>query len=202
MARPKKTDSIDLTQAHDLTAGLLERLICPGDKAQAFLRDAQSPGLRVRVTTAGAKSFVFEAKLNRQTIRRTIGDIRAWSIEDARKESNRLRVELDRGDDPRELDKVKEAAKAEQHAAKAAKALAVCDLWPEYLQTGKPKRRDAWKPRYLEDIKRMSAAGGEPKKRGTGTTRPGPLFPLMALRLVDITEDTLKEWQVEEAKTS
>jgi integrase len=202
MARPKKTDSIDLTQAHDLTAGLLERLICPGDKAQAFLRDAQSPGLRVRVTTAGAKSFVFEAKLNRQTIRRTIGDIRAWSIEDARKESNRLRVELDRGDDPRELDKAKEAAKAEQHAAKAAKALAVCDLWPEYLQTGKPKRRDAWKPRYLEDIKRMSAAGGEPKKRGTGTTRPGPLFPLMALRLVDITEDTLKEWQDEEAKTS
>jgi integrase len=48
----------------------------------------------------------------------------------------------------------------------------------------------------------MSAAGGEPKKRGTGTTRPGPLFPLMSLRLVDITEDTLKEWHDNEAKTS
>ncbi len=38
------------------------------------------PVLRVRVTTAGAKSFVFEAKLNRQTIRRTIGDVRDWDI--------------------------------------------------------------------------------------------------------------------------
>lgn len=202
MARPKKTDSIDLTQPHDLTAGLLERLTCPAGKAQAFLRDAESPGLRVRVTTSGAKSFVFEAKLNRQTIRRTIGDVRAWSIADARKESNRLRVTLDGGADPRELDKAKEAAKAEQHAAKAAKALTVGALWPDYLETGRPKRRDAWKPRYLEDIKRMSSAGGEPKKRGTGTTRPGPLFPLMALRLVDITEDTLKEWHDDEAKTS
>ncbi len=202
MARPKKTDGVDLTRPHDLTAGLLERLTCPAGKTQAFLRDAESPGLRVRVTTSGAKSFVFEAKLNRQTIRRTIGDVRAWSIADARKESNRLRVTLDGGADPRELDKAKEAAKAEQHAAKAAKALTVANLWPEYLETGKPKRRDAWKPRYLEDIKRMSAAGGEPKKRGTGTTRPGPLFPLLSLRLVDITEDTLKEWQDQEAKTS
>lgn len=202
MARPKKTDSVDLTRAHDLTVGLLERLTCPAGKTQAFLRDAESPGLRVRVTAAGAKSFVFEAKLNRQTIRRTIGDVRAWSIADARKESNRLRVTLDSGADPRELDKAKEAAKAEQQAAKAAKALTVGNLWAEYLETGKPKRRDAWKPRYLEDIKRMSAAGGEPKKRGTGTTRPGPLYPLMALRLVDITEDTLKEWHDEEAKTS
>ena len=29
----------------------------------------------MRVTAAGAKSFVYEAKLNRQTIRRTIGDV-------------------------------------------------------------------------------------------------------------------------------
>lgn len=202
MARPKKTDSIDLSQAHDLTAGLIDRLECPPGKTQAFLRDAVSPGLRVRVTAKKAKSFVFEAKLHRQTIRRTIGDVRAWSIENARKESNRLRVELDKGEDPRELEKAKAAERAEQLAAKAAKAVTVGDLWPEYLETGKPKRRDAWKPRYLDDLKRMSAAGGTPKKRGTGTTRPGPIYPLLSLALVDISEDTLKEWQDLEAKTS
>jgi integrase len=202
MARPRKTDSVDLTQAHDLTVGLIERLACPQGKTQAFLRDAVSPGLRVRVTTAGAKSFVFEAKLNRQTIRRTIGDVRTWSIKAAREESNRLRVELDRGEDPRELEKAKAAEKAEQKATQTAQALTVGDLWPEYIQTGKPKRRDAWKPRYLEDLKRMSSAGGIPKKRGTGTTRPGPIYPLLSLALIDISEDTLKEWQDREAKTS
>ncbi|MCC7545665.1 MAG: integrase family protein [Aquabacterium sp.] len=202
MARPRKTDSVDLTQAHDLTAGLIERLACPQGKTQAFLRDAISPGLRVRVTTAGAKSFVFEAKLNRQTIRRTIGDVRAWTIKAAREESNRLRVELDRGEDPRELEKAKAAEKAKQKAIQTAQALTVGDLWPEYLETGKPKRRDAWKPRYLEDLKRMSSAGGQPKKRGKGETRPGPIYPLLSLALIDISEDTLKEWQDREAKTS
>ncbi|RYH34714.1 MAG: preprotein translocase, partial [Alcaligenaceae bacterium] len=53
----------------------MERLRCPEGKTQAFLRDRKAPALRVRVTANGAKSFVFEAKLGRQTIRRTIGDV-------------------------------------------------------------------------------------------------------------------------------
>ena len=101
MARPKKTDAPDLSEAQELTAGLIERLTCRTDiKAQAFLRDSKAPGLRVRVTNTGTKSFVFEAKLNRQTIRRTIGDVRAWSIEQARQEARRLAVVLDGGQRP------------------------------------------------------------------------------------------------------
>lgn len=64
--RPKKSSSVDLAEAHDLTAGLIERLTCPEGKSQAFLRDRRSPALRVRVTAAGAKAYVFEAKLDRQ----------------------------------------------------------------------------------------------------------------------------------------
>jgi integrase len=113
MARPKKTDLPDLSETHELTAGLIERLTCRTDtKAQAFLRDSKAPGLRVRVTNTGAKSYVFEAKLNRQTIRRTIGDVRAWTIDAARTEARRLAVLLDTGTDPRELERQKDAAKA------------------------------------------------------------------------------------------
>ncbi len=72
----------------------------------------------MRVTTSGAKSFVFEAKLNRETVRRTIGDVRAWSIDDARAEANRLRVLVDSGTDPRELERQQQAAKAAQKAAR------------------------------------------------------------------------------------
>ena len=117
MARPRKTELPDITQALELTVGAIERLTCPDGKQQVFLRDSKSPGLRVRVTAAGAKSFVFEAKLNRQTIRRTIGDVRSWSIEQARNEANRLRVVLDAGTDPRELDRKQQAEKAVLKAA-------------------------------------------------------------------------------------
>src|SRR3989344_1582826 len=91
MARPKKTDTPNIAERINLTAGAIERLACPAGKQQAFMRDSQAPGLRVRVTAAGAKSFVYEAKLNRQTIRRTIGDVKLWSIEQARTEARRPR---------------------------------------------------------------------------------------------------------------
>ena len=64
----------------------------------------------VRATPAGVrpeqlKSFVFEAKLNRQNIRRTIGDVWVWDIEAARTEARRLAVVLDNKNDPREIER-------------------------------------------------------------------------------------------------
>jgi integrase len=201
MARPRKDTEIDLSEAHELTAGLIDRLTCRNDiKAQAFLRDSKAPGLRVRVSNTGAKSFVFEAKLNRQTIRRTIGDVKAWTIEAARAEANRLRVTLDGGIDPREVERQREADKAAANAAAVAKTLTVGDLWPQYLEEGKPKRRPAWKPRYRADIILMSSPGGVKKVRGQGVTRVGPLYPLMAMPLSKVNEDTLKAWHDREAK--
>jgi len=200
MARPKKTDAPDTAQAIELTAGAIERLTCRTDtKAQAFLRDTKAPGLRVRVSNTGAKSFVFEAKLDRQTIRRTIGDVRAWSLDAARTEANRLRVMLDSGTDPRELERQQQADKAAKAQQEAAAVVTVGDIWPRYLAEGKPKRKDAWKPRYRADIEAMAAPGGVQKVRGQGLTRQGPLYPLLALALVDVTEDALQIWFEREA---
>ena len=202
MARPKKNEAPDLSERVNLTAGAIERLTCPAGKQQAFMRDSEALGLRVRVTSAGAKSFVYEAKLNRQTIRRTIGDVKAWSIELARTEARRLAVVLDKGQDPREIERQQQAAKAAEKAAATAKALTVGEVWPLYLENGKPKRRDAWKPRYRADLKAMAAQGGEPKKRGEGVTRQGPLYPLLALPLAGVNEDALKIWYDREAVAS
>lgn len=200
MARPRKDQALDLSQPIDLTVGAIERLECPPGKDQAFLRDTKAPGLRVRVTASGSKSYTFEAKLNRRTIRRTIGDVRSWTVPAARAEAHRLRVVLDGGDDPRELERAAMAQKDAQAKARAAGALTVGNVWPTYLVEGKPKRRDAWKPRYLADLKLMAEPGGKKKKRGDGTTRPGPLYPLMAHTLADVNEDSLKVWFDREAK--
>lgn len=63
-------------QRERLTEDRIRQFTCPADKKRAFLWDTVAPRLAVRAT-AGAKAFIFEAKLDRQTIRRTIGDVRA-----------------------------------------------------------------------------------------------------------------------------
>jgi integrase len=201
MARPKKSDAPDTSQAIELTAGAIERLTCRTDvKAQAFLRDTKAPGLRVRVTNTGAKSFVYEAKLNRQTIRRTIGDVRAWSIEKARTEARRLAVVLDNGEDPRELERQREAQREASKAQREAQAVTVGQAWTEYIE----ERRPRWGELHAKDHERLARAGGTPAKRGTrgrGVTNAGPLYPLLALPLRELTAPKIEAWAAEEAKT-
>ncbi len=207
MARPKKDQAPDLGHPLDLTAGAIERLTCPPGKLQAFLRDTKAPSLRVRVTAAGAKAYVFESKLNRRNIRRTIGDVRDWTIEDARAEARRLAVLIDEGTDPRELERAeadakvaeterKAAEEAAEAAQRAADAVTVGEAWTRYIA----ERRPHWSERTYADHLRTTQEGGRDRQRGEGKTKPGPLAPLMALRLVDLTPAAVEAWAATEAK--
>ena len=190
------------------TAGRVPGFKCAPEKAQAFLWDVTAPGLGLRATPSGKPAYVFQSRYQDKTIRLTIGGPDAWSIEQARDKAKALQRLIDDGKDPRDLkrealaDKATKAAAAAQAAANTANALTVGDLCPRYLAEGKPKRKDAWKPGYRADIEAMAGAGGVPKKRGEGLTRPGPLFPLLALALVDVTEDALQVWFEREAVVS
>ncbi len=212
MARPKKSESTDLSQRVNLTVGAIERMTCPEGKQQAFLRDSEVPGLRVRVTAAGAKSFVYEAKLNRQTVRRTLGDVRLWTIEQARAEARRLAVVMDIGQDPREIERQRLAEREAQKAAERAQAEAeklaevtVGVVWAVYLED----RRPFWGERHYADHLKMGKAGGEVAKRGVKlgpdgakpTTVPGPVFELLGLPLRALTPEKVEAWAAAQAKT-
>ena len=200
MARPKKSEAPDLADRVNLTAGAIERVTCPAGKQQAFMRDSEAPGLRVRVTAAGAKSFVYEAKLDRQTIRRTIGDVKLWSIEQARTEARRLAVVLDNGQDPREIERQQQADKAAAKATAAVQAVTVGEVWAVYLEA----RRPHWGARHYADHVKLVQVGGEVSKRGTrgrGVTVAGPLHPLMGLALRDLTAPVIEAWAAREAQT-
>ncbi len=164
--------------------------------------DEGTPGLGLRVTPNGKPSYVFQGSYCGRDIRITIGSPAAWSIKEAQAKAREFQRQIDEGKDPRGLKREALAAQKADDAQRAAQGVTVGELWPTYLTEGKPKRRDAWKPRYVEDLKKMADPGGKPKKRGSGKTRPGPLWPLMSMRLVDITEDALKEWHDAEAKAS
>ena len=181
------------------TAGRVSGFKCPPEKKQAFLWDATAPGLGLRATPAGKPAYVFQSVYKGKDLRITIGSPAAWSIPDAQAKARELQRLIDEGKDPRDLKREALAAHAEKQAAAAAQALTVGEVWPLYLENGKPKRRDSWKPRYRADLEAMAAPGGEKKKRGQGTTRPGPLYPLLALPLAGVNEDTLKSWYDREA---
>ncbi|MEI2625572.1 MAG: Arm DNA-binding domain-containing protein [Giesbergeria sp.] len=165
------------------------------------MRDTKAPGLRVRVTAAGAKSYVFEAKLNRQTIRRTLGDVRTLSIEDARDAARTLAktVKTDK-QDPREVQRQQQAAQAASKAAAAVQAVTVGEVWTEYLT----ERRPQWGERHYQDHIDKAAPGGVAStRRGyeKHLTKPGPLAALMPLPLRDLDAPTIEAWAAKEAKT-
>lgn len=90
----------------DLSPSLIATFACKPELDQTLYWDGACPGLGVRVTQAGHKAFIFETKVRRVTprvqLRITIGDVRSWSIEDARAVARRYKRLSDQGIDPRE----------------------------------------------------------------------------------------------------
>ena len=186
-------------QRERLTTDRIRRFSCPPDAKQSFLWDTDAPRLAVRAT-AGAKSFIFEAKLNRQTIRVTIGDVRAWNLDDARTEARRLQTLIDQGIDPRQDKADKLAAiEAKREDARRVEAPAL-EAWGAYIEARRPK----WGARHLADHENVAKEGGEARTRGRrkgegDKTLPGALRPLLLLPLAQIDADTVRAWLEDEA---
>jgi integrase len=83
-----------------LTDALVKRLPLPASGNKLHF-DAAVPGFAIRITAAGARSFVlnYETKAGRQR-RITIGGLGDWSTAAARAEARRLRQIINQGGDP------------------------------------------------------------------------------------------------------
>ncbi len=208
MARPSKTASIDFAAPHDLTHGLMERATCPAGRPFVLLKDADKKGLRLRVTQAGGKHWQFETRLRGgKLFTRALGEWPTVSIANAREEAHRLRGLTERGTDPREIEREQAEAKAESAAKKAsqeaeaaaertAAALKVGDAWARYIA----ERRPHWGERTYADHLKLAQEGGKDRQRMPGVkTKPGPLAPLMSMRLVDLDGPAVEAWAKREA---
>ncbi len=183
-----------------LTAGRVTGFRCPADKTQAFLWDVTVPGLGVRATPAGKPAYVFQGRYQDKTVRATIGSPAAWSIPDAREKARELQRLIDEGIDPRDLKRDALAAAAQRQAAAAVRAVTVGEAWRCYIEA----RRPHWGTLHSADHERLSRADGLPSERGTrgrGVTIDGPLHPLLALPLRELTAPVIEAWAAHEAKT-
>lgn len=192
----------------NFTAKLVEGFKCQPGKQQSIYWDGKTPGLGLRVTPAGAKSYIFETTLHGKTLRLTIGDARTWTIGKAQAEATSLKSLTDKGIDPRQQAKEQRAKVEAAQAKEKSSAALVSDAWAVYLAHQKDKMKrlhiekgKRWGARHLADHENLAQAGGKTKKRGNGLTKPGVLYPLLQMRLSDITAQALKEWQKVEAET-
>jgi len=179
----------------NFTARRVQEHACPEGKAQAFLWDSVSPGLGLRVTANGARSYIFQGKIHGQTVRATIGDPRSWSIGDAQEEARTLQKLIDAGKDPREVKAEARAVHEANQAAARRKDATLGDAWKVYMAARKGK----WSERHYLDHARLADRGDRDWKGGK--TIAAPLAALLDDRLSDLTRERIAAWLDKEAES-
>lgn len=167
------------------------------DKNQIFYWDLETAGLSVRVTKNENRAYIFQSRVSGKSLRITIGDVNIWSLDDARKESRRLQQLCDQGIDPRRT-RAEEAKKNHEFSkAQENEKITFGHVFAEYIDSNK----HLWSPRHLKDHIVLSHRGGEVKVRGKGLTIPGVMASILDIPLIELTSDTLIDWQTKEAQT-
>jgi len=184
-----------MSKQGNFTAERLSRLRCEKGKQQSIFWDGKTPGLGLRLTAAGAKSYIFETRLHGKTLRVTIGDVRTWTIGKAQTEARRLKTLTDQGIDPRQQRKAQAAAADAASKLEQQKDLTVSEAWEAYIEARTPK----WGKVHLRNHENMAKPGGQKRTRGRrqgepDTVQPGPLRPLLSLRLSDLDAATVRNW--------
>ncbi len=93
MSTPTQPQSVRLTKSH------VDKLV-PPKTGQTFIRDAELKGFAVRITASGARSFIIEKRINGRVRRFTIARYPELTVEQARKEAQRLLGQIATGNDP------------------------------------------------------------------------------------------------------
>jgi len=185
---------------------------CPPEKSQALFWDTDQPGLGLRVTPTGARAFIFEGWLGGKSLRMTIGpgSMQIRGVKDkqgrlvvpgADTEAGKLAQMVNEGRDPRVVRAEVTAQDAEHRdAARRERAkldVSGLDAWNAYVQDRKPR----WGARHYSDHLKMTAEGGEPRKRLPGVkVRPGELRALLDQPLARIDAEAVEKWVERETK--
>lgn len=194
-----------------LTPERIRQTKCEGGKPQTFLWDSEQKGLALRVTTNGAKSFIYQGKLNGSTIRLTLGDANTMPLGSVWERDGQVKTKvlqvgaralaarfagmIAEGRDPRQVKAEATAADSAARIKAKRRDAPALEAWEAYIT----ERTPHWSAKHLRDHEDVSRAGGEPITRGRRTgmkakRAAGILRPVLLLPLNRITEDTVRDW--------
>jgi len=184
-----------MVQKVNFTVERVAKFQCEPGKSQSFMRDARTPGLGLRVTQGGARTYIFEARAGDKVLRRKIGDARTMYLHDAQKAARKLKELTDKGLDPRELDRqhqIEAQAKEQKKLIQNSPALVA---WDVYVNCHSRE----WSQRYKQDHAIMARPAGGLITRGKRPGMPetkelGILRPILELPLSAITRTRIEGW--------
>ena len=180
----------------NFTAERVAGFKCKAGRQQSIYWDGKTPGLGLRITTAGSKSYIFETRLHGRTFRVTIGDLLTWTIGKAQAEARRIKALSDQGIDPRLQQAQRRAENEAQRNEVIRRDLKVADAWNAYIRARRPK----WSARHLADHQNIAHLGGVKLAGRNQLSVAGALAVLMPLKLAEIDSKRVKEWLRNEAE--
>ncbi|MCK1489758.1 integrase arm-type DNA-binding domain-containing protein [Bradyrhizobium sp. 180] len=138
-----------------LTDSAIKAAKCPPGKDRIELADSSCPGLYLRVTKNGAKTFAFKywSPILAKTVTLALGQYDDITLTDAKRKVGDHRKEIARDEDPRAR------KRAERRKAANAEELSFDQLADQYIEQYAKPNKDSWKndQHYL---KRPRAAWG------------------------------------------
>lgn len=120
----------------NFTKAALNALPIPAPGERATYRDLKTPGLQVRITSTGVKTFTVFRKVNGKPERITLGRYPGLTPEQARKKAAEINAQIAKGENPAEK---RRTDKAEMTFA---------EFWKDYLERYARLRK---KPRTVEE---------------------------------------------------
>jgi integrase len=184
-----------MVQRVNFTVERVANFQCVPNKTQSFLRDARTPGLGLRVTMGGSRTYIFEARAGNKVLRRKIGDAKTMLLKDAQAAATDLKRLTDAKKDPRELDRQHQSELAAEEQKRQVENSPALLAWNIYIESND---RD-WSKRYKLDHAVMSRPAGGTITRGkrpgmSDTKEPGILRPILELPLAAITRTRIEAW--------
>jgi integrase len=120
-------NGLSLVPTEKLTKKVVDTLPLPLDvRKPEFYRDQSLKGFGVKVTSVGRKTFIVEKRINRKVRRITLGTYGELTVEQARKEAQKILGDIAQGHDP-----------IAEKRAKTLGALTVAEAFEDYLSTRK-----------------------------------------------------------------
>jgi integrase len=183
----------------NFTISKINKMVCPPDKQQVIYWDSNNAGyFGIRVTQSQAKSFIIQTRLNKQTIRQTIGNVNQITIKDALEIAQTKLLEIKKGNDPR-IAEEQAIAKTRADKAKGVNGLVA---WGEYIKWGKVRGKrgnQPWGLRHAQEHENMVRVGGKILSRGVRAGKSkiqanGVLYDLLNQPLKEISRDKVEQW--------
>jgi integrase len=179
-------------------ADRVRKFKCPEGKREAFLWDTRTPGLGIRAFASGKKSYIFQTWVNGRTRRSVIGDFDSFDLDKAQEEAKKFDVFASQNISPDKVKRQRAAAESADEIEHKRGLVTFGIVWLEYVEAN----RNGWGNKHHHDHLVALQAPGLPWARGKGlVTKAGCLWPLVEVKLGELTPSLIERWLEKENKT-